>query len=104
MVIVVEVIAPAPAEVTFPSFVNVVTEHVPLIFKVPVELLVKVPAPESAVATVKVPLLVYVPVKATDGILVVVEPLIVSAVPEKVCTPVLAVKVDALLVKLPAIA
>ena len=58
LVIVVEVIAPAPMEVMFPLFVKVATEQVPLIFKVPVEPLVNVPAPDKAVATVSVPLLV----------------------------------------------
>ena len=80
--------------------------EVPPIFNVPVAPLVKPPTPPtpaSAVATVNVPLFVVVPDIETDGIAVVVEPLIVFAVPLKVCTPVLAVNVVALFVKLPAI-
>ena len=66
--------------------VSVVTVDVPPIFSVPVAPLVKVPAPASAVPTVKDPLFVYVPLTVTDGIENV--PLIVLPAPLKVWIPV----------------
>ena len=67
--------------------------EVPPIFNVPVAPLVNVPAPESAVLTVKVPLFVYVPVTATDGIEKV--PPIVLPAPLKVWRPVPELNVPA---------
>ena len=55
------VIVPDPVLEIVPTFANVVMLQVPTvppIFKVPVALFVNVPAPESAVPTVRVPLLV----------------------------------------------
>ena len=71
--------------------VSVLTKQVPPIFNVPVELLVRVLAPASAVPTVNVPLFVVVPLIVTLGIVFVVVPPIVWVVPLKVWTPVLAV-------------
>ena len=99
--------------------VKVVIAEAAPIFNVPVATLVKPPAPLKAVVAVTVPLLVNVPAMVskvptvkvlelaivpeilTLGITVAVEPLIVLLEPEKVCVPVLAVQVVALLVKLP---
>ena len=63
-------------------------------FSVPVALLAKEPAPESAVPTVSVPLFWYAPVIATLAMEIAFTPLnVFVAVPVKVCVPVLAVKV-----------
>ena len=97
LVIVVEVIAPVPVEVTFPLFVKVGTEQVPLRFKVPVELFVKapVPAPVRLVPTVKVPLLVTATPVLTETVAIAiplappnVAPVVfIVALPVKVTVP-----------------
>ena len=84
--------------------VSVVITDVPPIFSVPVAPLINVPAPDSAVPTVRMPLLVYMPVTATLPIEVVVAPLKVWPAPLKVYTAVVTLKEVALFVKLPLMA
>ena len=95
------VIVPTPDFVIIPALARVVVDKVPPQFKLP--RFVKAPAPDNAVfmVTVEPRTILRVPVITTLGITVAVAPLIVVVVPENVCNPVLAVKVVALLVKLP---
>jgi hypothetical protein len=84
-------IAPAPVMVTVPELDKAVIELVPPMLSPPVALLVRVPAPESAVPTVNVPLFVRVPVTAMLPMTIAFVPPTDFASPESVCTPVLAV-------------
>lgn len=69
-------------------------------FRIPVAPFVSVPEPARVVDTVSVPELVLVPDIVTFGIEVAVVPVNVVPLVEKVCTPVPAMNVVALLVKL----
>ena len=81
-----------------------VSVTVKLLLIVIVPVLVKFPVIVKVLPTVIVPVFLIVPEMVTFGIAVTVAPLIVLvAVPENVCCPVpAAVKVVALLIKLPA--
>ena len=95
LVIVAEVMAPAPVEVIFPLFVKVGTEQVPLRFKVPVTLFVKDPVPDPVrlVPTVNVPLLVTATPVLTETVDIAIVPpnvaavVFIVAVPVKVTVP-----------------